>query len=332
MDQVSNSGNGNRTFKEIVDEKLLPVIEEIFQGYDDSATCVAIFGSDPTNYFLAPTAYLYRSLYGEFDGEQSYGLNLISEGRELYFDIGNLDENYKIVLSISETNLSLLVLPVSFNDPDELPLASNIAISPDRPKKMYVYGVKANGPGPRMQGNQLNASAMDIFKAMHIPEVYINDGAGVACFWDNSIELQHFSILRVMVGKLPFYASLKGHYFDEVKAREEIAEIQAIVSEEEKAYINHYLERTPRQEGDNCERINAIIEKGMERPHQEILKYVATPYDIPGRAVGGYGKTRRRGRKARRTKYRKSINKSKHRKSKHRKTFTKMGKFMTRKR
>jgi len=69
---------------------------------------------------------------------------------------------------------------------------------------MYIYGVKANGEGPKISGNVFNKAALDICREMHIPQLFISDSAGIPCYWNENIELKHFSVLRVMVGKPTF--------------------------------------------------------------------------------------------------------------------------------
>ena len=124
---------------------------------------------------------------------------------------------------------------------------------------------------------------------MHITQLYISDNASIKCYWDETIELQHFSILRVMVGKPIFYASLPGHFYEEEKVKEEIKKIQESINTEEREYILHYLTSLTNKfkisEGDDCKKIKKIIEKGklVLGAKPEIFRYIATPYiDISG--------------------------------------------------
>ena len=168
---------------------------------------------------------------------------------------------------------------------------------------MYVYGVKANGEGPPVSGTNLNKIMMLVCEAMHIPQVYISDSAGIRCHWNKDIELEHFSILRVIAGKPTFYESLKGDFFDVAKAQEEKTRIQSLVTPAEKALVEHYmnsLTNSSKEPGD-CEALNTIIHrvytdlKTFRGGKPELFRYVATPY-----TAGGRRRTRKRTRRPRR--------------------------------
>lgn len=269
-------------FIQIISQKLLPLINELFQDYID----------EPDN-FLKPTNHLCTKLLNT-------NLEKLEEGYNTVYRIDIIpDTNYQIILTINKNSFSLLI--VSIDNFENTPEINNISVSPQRDIKMYIYGVKANGIGPKIKGNVLNSTAFEICKAMHIPELYISDSAGVKCYWDERIELEHFSILRVMVGKPTFYESLNGHFFNVEKAMEEKERIQTSITEEEKQYILYYLSclqnnKKIDSEKDNCNKINEIIKRGLlllpEKP--EIFRYVATPYNRSGGSKGGKYKIKTR--------------------------------------
>lgn len=170
-------------------------------------------------------------------------------------------------------------------------------------KKVCIFnGVKANGKGPKISGNVFNKAALDICREMHIPQLFISDSAGIPCYWNENIELKHFSVLRVMVGKPTFYESMAGHFLNPEAAAKEKEAIHAAVSEEERTIIKDYLNslKNPKDPSKSgiCDQINEIINKVAKdesgnNKKLAIYDYVATPY----RAKEG-GK-RRRGTKRR---------------------------------
>jgi len=295
-------------FMYIIQNKLLPIIDIIFSSY--------VY--DPAN-FIKPTEYLNTKL------KENNGLTILESGFNSIYEIGEItDSDYRIIIKLNKTSFSLLIVPL--DNFENTVNTNNIAFSPDRTLKMYVYGVKANGIGPQISGNVLNSAAFLICKAMHIPQLYISDSAGVKCYWDESIELQHFSILRVMAGKPTFYASLPGHFFDEAKAMAEIQKIQESITQEEKGYILHYLyslkNKQEPSKGDDCNKINNIIENGIKilGAKPEIFRYIAMPYTESSGKINTR-KSKKRKSKGRKSKGRKSKGrKSKGRKSKGRKS------------
>ena len=285
------SADKSEEFKRIVSEKLLPIIYDIFKTYVD----------DPSN-FLKPTDYLNSKLK---ENKYNASLRVLEKGFNSIYEVGEIDDSgFKVVITINPNSFLLTIVPLD-NYQNNARL-NNLSFSPDRNLRMYIYGVKANGIGPKISGNVFNTIAFDICKAMHIPQLYISDSAGIKCYWDESIELQHFSILRVMVGKPTFYASIPGHFYNQDKAMEETSRIQGSITSEERDYILHYLDslktnREPTSE-DDCKKIQDIIDKGLsvlgKKP--EIFRYVATHYR------GNLGGKIKRNRKTKRVKSRKT--------------------------
>lgn len=266
-------------FTEII-QRFLPIIGELFRDF--------VPGS-----FTHPTEHLDKKL------RESNQLIALEQGFNSFYRIDVFDPGYQVVLQVNKNSFAILIVPL--DNFENTNTTTNISFSPDRSKQMYIYGIKANGEGPKISGNTLNLSSIAICNAMHIPELYISDSAGIRCHWNPSMEVQHFSLLRVMIGKPTFYSSLPGHFFNVDAAMSEIAMLQREISEDDKAYIRYYLDLS-RTSGD-CNRINDIIAKGMSllKNPIEIFRFVATPY-IP---TGGRRKKTRRSR--RKKKYTKKI-------------------------
>jgi len=251
-------------FTTAITERLLPSIKDIFRRF--VATSV-----------FFPTEHLYVELQ-----RNPRQLELLENGFNTTYRIAHLNSDYHLLFIVNRNSFSVIVAPS--DSIDNTPTTTNLSVSPNRQLNMYMYGVKANGHGPKISGNALNSAAMMICHEMRIPELYISDAAGVACYWNEQIELHHFSILRVIAGKPTFYESMPGHFLDADKAREEKQRLSNSISSEDKAFVNRYLESLAKKHlpllGDSCGAINTIIQKGLSLlgSHPAIFKYVATPY------------------------------------------------------
>jgi len=264
--------NYSESFIIIIRSKLLPIIDTIFKSYNDD--------DDPNN-FLKPTNHLDIGLK-----TFKHGLPVLQHGFNTVYKIDDIiDSGYQIIMQINTMTFTISIVP--FADIQNKITNNYFGFSPNRDKKMYMYSVKANdNNSPKITGTTFNTAVFMICKSMHIPKLYISDNASVQCYWNESISLFHFSILRVMADKTIFYASLPGNFYNEHRAREEIKRIQKSITLEEKKYILRYLEdlREKRQGTNNncdCDELNRIIKKGLSviNTHTaDLFKYVATPY------------------------------------------------------
>ena len=184
----------------------------------------------------------------------------------------NLPQNNKMVLLVGPRTFEIQIAQHDSTG------ANNVSVSFDRSHKMYMYGIKTND-APRLSGNSLNNIMFALCRAMHIKEVYISDQAGVSCFWDKDIQLNHFSILRVIAGKNTFYESLDGRFKDPIAAQHEKELIRKSISPTEKAEVMRYLKFTG---SGNCHGINDIIEKAFSaighNANAAMFKYIMTPF------------------------------------------------------
>lgn len=291
-------------FNQIMNERLLPMITRMFSDFSAKD-------------FLEPTRHLdnkFKEQFGESDEVPEYekktegGIEVLGSDFNSYYKIADIGEDYMVIIKLNQNCFSLSIVPD--DDYEHNTSETNyIAFSPERKKSMYIYGVKANGEGPKISGNTFNKAALDICREMHIPQLFISDSAGIPCYWNENIELKHFSVLRVMVGKPTFYESMKGHFLNPEAAAKEKEAIYAAITEEERTIIKEYLNslKNPKDPSKSgiCDQINEIINKVAKdesgnNKKLEIYDYVATPYQ----ATEGKGRrisTKRRGTKKRRS-------------------------------
>jgi hypothetical protein len=221
--------------------------------------------------------------------------NVVNMGHKKEYNV-QLTDKYQALISLFNKSFSITILPLIDGDIihgyKEQGNTNNTSISYQDRRKMYIYGVKASSPlTPRISGTVLNRSMFDICKAMKIGQVFIADSAGVNCAWDESISVDHFSILRVIGGKATFYESLPGHFLNPEKAQEEKDILERETPFEEKVFIKKYLQLKKEKNTEGCHRINAIIDSAIEKlnnhagnpkdfvPH--LFEYVMTPLPIP---------------------------------------------------
>ena len=301
-------------FNQIMNERLLPMIERMFSDF---------LAKD----FLEPTRHLdnkFKEQFGESvecnevpesEKKTKGGIEVLGSDFNSYYKIADIGEDYMVIIKLNQNCFSLSIVPQ--DDYEHNTSETNyIAFSPERKKSMYIYGVKANGEGPKISGNAFNKAALDICRQMHIPQLFISDSAGIPCYWNENIELKHFSVLRVMVGKPTFYESMKGHFLNPEAAAKEKEAIYAAITEEERTIINDYLNslKNPKDPSKSgiCDQINEIINKVAKdesgnNKKLEIYDYVATPYQATegGRRKGTKRKgTKRKGTKRKGTKRR----------------------------
>jgi hypothetical protein len=216
---------------------------------------------------------------------------LVEKGHTKEYNV-QLSDKYQALISLFNESFSITILPLIDGDITkgykEQDNTNNTSISYQDRRKMYIYGVKASSPlTPRISGTILNRSMFDICKAMKISQVFIADSAGVNCAWDESISVDHFSILRVIGGKATFYESLPGHFLNPEKAQEEKDILERETPLEEKEMVKKYLQLKKEKNPDGCHHINAIIHSAIEKlnnhagkpkdfvPH--LFEYVMTP-------------------------------------------------------
>lgn len=291
-------------FNQIMNERLLPMITRMFSDFSAKD-------------FLEPTRHLdnkFKEQFGESDEVPEYekktegGIEVLGSDFNSYYKIADIGEDYMVIIKLNQNCFSLSIVPD--DDYEHNTSETNyIAFSPERKKSMYIYGVKANGEGPKISGNTFNKAALDICREMHIPQLFISDSAGIPCYWNENIELKHFSVLRVMVGKPTFYESMAGHFLNPEAAAKEKEAIYAAITEEERTIIKEYLNslKNPKDPSKSgiCDQINEIINKVAKdesgnNKKLEIYDYVATPYQA---TEGGKRRrrTKRRGTKKRRS-------------------------------
>lgn len=259
-------------------DAFLQILRDIFTTYE------------PDSNYLRPTQHLNRVLkqgfYMDDDGDVcSYGLKMVGgNSHNTIYKLGQFSEqDYLVVMVINDNGFTIQFVPS--NNIENTPTTTNISVSSNLKRKMYTYGIKANGLGPRVRGGDLNKATEEICNHMHIPQLFISDEAGISCYWDNSVELEHFSVLRVIAGNGTFYeSSFRGHFYDEQAAMEDKEKIKFAISKSETAYVLHYLnsikKKTAPRQGDNCQIINRIIRKAYRAldSSEAIFHYVAEPY------------------------------------------------------
>lgn len=285
-------------FKKII-EALIKKINDMFKYYD--TTNYTTNSKKSYNDILwKPTKHLF----------EKYGLDLPDGTIEEKNNNGNLinylinldgDDKFKINIELYETSFRLEIIDKKLSSTSH----NSFAFSKDNDKKMYMYGVKANVQGVFVSGTVLNQSAMKIAKSMRIPELYIGDSAGIKCAGDNSIELNHFSLLRIINDQETFYQStMKPGYFYFLKDITTEEEKQRLFREEKQKLLDKlqqtdidlvkkYMKNIKKPENiipTNCSELNCIIEKivgshpeskcsvkNLIKYESELLKYVAQP-------------------------------------------------------
>lgn len=288
-------------FIQLISNDFLPKVAEIFQSFRPS--------TDES--FWAPTAHLSRKL------ESGEYFKIVEPGFSSVYKIGDVGFGYSLYLIINAFNLQLKITrdgDFYASDAD----STYISISRQQSKGMYIAGLKTNTThGPRISGKTMLDVMTKLGAAMQIPNIFISDAAGVKCFWDDSIEIEHFSIMRVIVGLLTFYSFLPGHFYNEAQAERETHFLQSNATEETKIKIQDYLHalktKTSSHFPEGCNEINSIIKSSIHKcktefgsTHLAVLEYVVTPLV---NKKGGKRRLQKSKRKRRKSKRKRTIKK-----------------------
>jgi len=238
---------------------------------------------------ISQTQYLHSIDLG-------YELNTESGYSKLY----NLEND--IVFESGPKSIS-----IKFMDKDGKQLGlNNVGFSWDNNRKMYVLGVKMSGPGPKISGTAAITHLKHIAHAMKIDALYLHDAAGIECYTSprgRPIEIKHFSILRVIVGKPTFYEAFGGVFNHPDNAARAKELLQTEISDKDKATCLAYMQalgKTPKPEDESlCTNINRIIQESLVKLQKRGLDNALLEFIIIIPQKGG-GKLRKKAKRTRR--------------------------------
>jgi hypothetical protein len=302
-------------FESIVNDILLPFIEKQFEDF--------IVETDrpfkPTEHFLRKMRFIHDK-----DKDLPRGIRLLLiAGGSYHYRLGDLfeKEGKEYMLAISLTAKSFQLGFFSGDHSTDIVLNS-IGFSDSKRRQMYIYGIKANhDDGPRIQGRVFNKATFDICKAMRVTRLFISDHAGIGCYWDNDIELEHFSILRAIIGEPTYYENefKDGHFYEPEKAvleKKLLQETKKITSDE-REFVREYFKSLKHQSDkvgntDGCKELNRIIKKAIDilggtLDDIAITKYVVMPFKL-SKFEDANGGDKKNKRKSRRKKIKKKEN------------------------
>lgn len=162
---------------------------------------------------------------------------------------------------------------------------NNVGFSWHPLRNMYILGVKMNcrSSSSSMTGESAVRAIMKIAQIMKIHQLFVSDASTVRCAYDPSIEIEHYSLLRLISGSTGYYERFGGHYVKPDETAKSIALVIARLEPSEIAACKEYMAfvRTGSGSGRGlC--LNGILQKAVGilkeaggRPHE---KYII---DIP---------------------------------------------------
>lgn len=284
-----------RIFISVIDN-FVSYINNKFADFDSQKDAIV----NSSNKNAKQTEFLYKKL----SEDNSIYTRVSNEFNSVYllYPLLGKEEKYNgigIYLDISKFALTIRIGYKNNNEED-----NNIGLLRDSKYNMYMYGIKANGKDrPYVSGTILNNSMLKIARAMHIKNIILKDSASVTCYLDNSIKIEHFSIMRLIAGKGIFYQSSfpVGYFYNNDDAMKDIEYINSIVTEEDKQIINEYLSYIEKKQNkidkgtELCNKINEIIKKvmdGFKGREINVLRYVVDvdgSYDVMMKQEGQKG-------------------------------------------
>jgi hypothetical protein len=151
---------------------------------------------------------------------------------------------------------------------------------------MYILGVKMNcnsNSNSNMTGESAVRAIMKIAQIMNIHQLFVSDASTVRCAYDPSIEIDHYSLLRLISGSPAYYERFGGHYVKPDEVAKSIALVIARLEPSEIAACKKYMAfvRTGSGSGSGTGRglcLNSILQKAVGilkdaggRPHEEYI-------------------------------------------------------------
>ena len=130
-----------------------------------------------------------------------------------------------------------------------------------------------------MTGESAVRAIMKIAQIMNIHQLFVSDASTVRCAYDPSIEIEHYSLLRLISGSPAYYERFGGHYVKPDEVAKSIALVIARLEPSEIAACKEYMAfvRTGLGSGRGpC--LNSILQKAVGilkeaggRPHEEYI-------------------------------------------------------------
>lgn len=130
-----------------------------------------------------------------------------------------------------------------------------------------------------MTGESAVRAIMKIAQIMNIHQLFVSDASTVRCAYDPSIEIEHYSLLRLISGSPAYYERFGGHYVKPDEVAKSIALVIARLEPSEIAACKKYMAfvRTGSGTGRGpC--LNGILQKAVGilkeaggRPHEEYI-------------------------------------------------------------
>lgn len=157
---------------------------------------------------------------------------------------------------------------------------NNVSITWDRHKKQHIYGVKMSQKYPYIRGSMANRFAFQLVQACRIPRLVISDSAYVSCLFSKNIstdtpviDIENFSIARILNGKSGFYHTAGVRYMEPELAERAIEFLQTEYCKSLSPFQKEILEQFDTCmklgtchtiEQSNCKILNQIIENARK--------------------------------------------------------------------
>ena len=241
----------------------------------------------------------------------------------LSLDSSNDSSNDFFILQVTRRSLSLKFFNTSKDDDIG---NNNIGFSWQDSRNMYIGGIKTNEKNYTFSGTFGLEMMKNIMISLKMKSFFIDDAAHVSCPWDDKIDIEYFSIARIIAGKDGFYERLKNHerlsgnftYPEKAEQAKEFLRDPEKISQEEIDLCKRFADR---KEGTSseCNKINEIIKESIKKLKEEDFvsdkgQIVLFEYEVKLLNVRGHGKNFSRKKKSRTRKNKKSKKSKKNKK------------------
>ncbi len=219
-----------------------------------------------------PTQYLFT--------KRLHGYEIFQRNRaSVIYKIARVSGGF-ICLEVHQHSLSLTFMQSNGHAIN----LNNVGFSWHPLRNMYILGVKMNcrrSSSSSMTGESAVRAIMKIAQIMKIRQLFVSDASTVRYAYDPSIEIEHYSLLRLISGSTGYYERFGGHYVKPDETAKSIALVIARLEPSEIAACKEYMAfvRTGSGSGSGsglC--LNGILQKAVGilkeaggRPHEEYI-------------------------------------------------------------
>jgi hypothetical protein len=246
-----------------VQEKIQIILDNLYENLQDVVVRI------PSNTDQV-IEYLFDNILNNQYFKSNYSIENSAGHKKLFKLLSLNSPNDFFILQVNKRSLSLKF----FNTVNDDDIGNNnIGFSWQPSRNMYIGGIKTdqtNVESDKIIYTFSGTFGLEMMKnimiSLKMKSFFIDDAAHVFCPWDNKIDIENFSIARIIAGKDGFYERLPGHFTYPEKAEQAKIFLRSPknTSQQDIDLCKRFVER---KEGTSseCNKINRIIKESIKK-------------------------------------------------------------------